>query len=159
MEKEELLLENYKELKENLVEFNRNLVFVCDIYNQKFDEIKENIGKNFFNVENGKLYIKSLQELDELKQKIKNCFEDFNFNSSFDIYKTFLTIFETLQSDLFLINSYPLSQSFIKNNVDEVFLFNLENLSVVKIQTKIMLENLDVLINKTNNLAQKIKKF
>lgn len=157
MEKEEILLENYKELKENLVKFNRNLVFICDVYNQKLDEIEEELDKKIFNVNESKLYIKSLQELDELKQKIDRCLKDFNFNSSFDVYKIFLTIFETLESDLFLINSYPLSQSFVKNNVDEVFLFNLANLSVIKCQIKIMLENLDILTDKTNTLAHKVK--
>ena len=41
MEKEEILLQNLKEFKEDLIDLNRTLIFICDIFLQKKEEFEE----------------------------------------------------------------------------------------------------------------------
>ncbi len=155
MEKEEILYENYKEFKENLLDLKRNLVFVDDIYTQKLEEIEEKLGEKVFDLESSKYYQSFKGEIDELQNKISKALTDFNFNASFDVYKTFQNVFETVESDLSLINAYPLKQSFVKNVVNDVFLFNLSSLKTAKEQIKVVFDNIDKLMEKTKNLIKK----
>lgn len=155
MQKEEILLENFKDFKANLNEFYRNLVFVSDVFWQKKEEAEEELEKNIFEEKTSKLYMSTVPEIEELKQKIQNCFDDFNFNSSFDIYKTFTNLLETWQADLVLINSFSADEVLENNNVDRIFLFNLSFLEVLKIQTNIIKENIEKIILKTQNLIKK----
>ncbi|MGN1208255.1 MAG: hypothetical protein ACI4TI_02180 [Christensenellales bacterium] len=155
MEKEEILFENYKELKENLTELKRNLVFVQDVYAQKLEEIEEEVGHKVFELKETKLYKSFEEEIEELKQKIKNCLKDFNFNSSYDVYKTCVNAFETIESDLNLVNAFPLRQSFVKKQISEVFLFNLASLGISKLQIGVMLDAIDDLLSKTKDLINK----
>lgn len=155
MQKEEILLENFKDFKANLNEFYRNLVFVSDVFWQKKEETEEELEKNIFEEKTSKLYMSTVPEIEELKQKIQNCFDDFNFNSSFDIYKTFTNLLETWQADLVLINSFSADEVLENNNVDRIFLFNLSFLEVLKIQTNIIKENIEKIILKTQNLIKK----
>ena len=155
MEKEEILVANYKNLKENLVELNRNLVFIDDFYAQKLEEIEDELEKKIFCLEESKYYLSNQSDFDELETKINKCLKDFNFNSAFDVYKTFINLLETFESDLSLINSYPLKQSFSKKIVDDVFLFNLSSLGTIKKQLKLMLDNIDEITDKAKNLNKK----
>lgn len=155
LNKEEILYENYRDLKANLNEFYRNLVFVDDVFCQKKEEIEEELEKSIFENESSRLYKNSVEEIADLKQKIELCFEDFNFNSSFDVYKTFSNLLETWQADLVLINSFSTNDVFENNKVDEVFLFNLSFLEVLKIETNIIRDRIDNLIEKTHNLIKK----
>ncbi len=155
MEKEEILYENYKEFKENLLDLKRNLVFVDDIYTQKLEEIEEKLGEKVFDLESSKYYQSFKGEIDELEDKISKALTDFNFNASFDVYKTFQNVFETVESDLSLINAYPLKQSFVKNVVSDVFLYNLSSLKTAKEQIKVVFDNVDKLMEKTKDLIKK----
>lgn len=155
MEKEEILYENYKEFKENLLDLKRNLVFVDDIYTQKLEEIEEKLGEKVFDLESSKYYQSFKGEIDELEDKISKALTDFNFNASFDVYKTFQNVFETVESDLSLINAYPLKQSFVKNVVSDVFLYNLSSLKTAKEQIKVVFDNVDKLMEKTKYLIKK----
>lgn len=155
MEKEEILYEIYKEFKENLLDLKRNLVFVDDIYTQKLEEIEEKLGEKVFDLESSKYYQSFKGEIDELEDKISKALTDFNFNASFDVYKTFQNVFETVESDLSLINAYPLKQSFVKNVVSDVFLYNLSSLKTAKEQIKVVFDNVDKLMEKTKNLIKK----
>lgn len=155
MEKEEILYENYKEFKENLLDLKRNLVFVDDIYTQKLEEIEEKLSEKVFDLESSKYYQSFKGEIDELEDKISKALTDFNFNASFDVYKTFQNVFETVESDLSLINAYPLKQSFVKNVVSDVFLYNLSSLKTAKEQIKLVFDNVDKLMEKTKDLIKK----
>ena len=158
MEKEEVLLENYKDLEENLNEFRRNLIFIDDVYAQKLEEIEEDLEHKIFNLTDSKFYQTWQDDFVELKTKVDSCFKDFSFESAFDVYKTFTNLLETQESDILLVNGFPLKQSYSKQGVSDVFLFNLSMLGSIKQQNDFMLSQIQKLESEINNLIKTNKK-
>lgn len=149
MNQEEILLENLKDFKENLIDFNRTFIFVNDIFLQKKEEFEEENNENL-NVDDCKYNQNNNEELAELSNKIEECLKENAFENYFDIYKEFCQKQEFMEDDLSLINSC------FKVKIDkEILIYNYAKLNLIKNELKLMLDNIDKIIEKESKLIKK----
>mgnify|MGYP004491733535 FL=1 len=149
MEKEEILLENFKDFKENLIDFNRTLIFIYDIFLQKKEEFEEKSGE-IVSVDNCKYTESNNEELTELSSKTEECLKENAFDNYYDIYREFTQKLEFMEQDLSLINSC------FKVKIDkEILIYNYAKLNLMKSEIKLMKDNVDELINRVEKLKKK----
>ena len=148
MEKEEILLQDYKEFKENLVNLNRTLIFVYDIFLQKKDEFEEENEEELL-LKNNKYSKNDEIEIKNLEEKFKECLLENDFDNYFDLYRECKSVVEFIEQDLSLINSC------FKMKADkEVLIYNYAKLDAGKKEIKLILENLDNVILKISKLKK-----
>lgn len=157
MEQEELLLEDYIKFEQNFKETYRNLVFIEDVYQQKLDEIEEELGKKVFDLKTSRFFEIYKPELESLDYKMQKCVIAKSFTGFFDVYKMLVSIEEIIKNDIINCNKYPLKNSFVGGKIDDVFLFNLAMLGTGKIQGSIIVDSIGRLMKNLRNLIEKKK--
>ena len=148
MEKEEILLQNLKEFKEDLIDLNRTLIFICDIFLQKKEEFEEENNEKL-SLENNKYTKSNEEEIKNLQDKINECLKENDFENYFDLYRECKSVIEFIEQDLALINSC------FKMKIDkEILIYNYSKLDASKKEVKLILDNLDNVILKVSKLKK-----
>lgn len=148
MEKEEILLQELKEFKENLIDLNRTLIFVSDIFLQKKEEFEEENNEKL-SLENSKYTKNNEEEIKNLESKISVSLKENDFENYFDLFKECKSIAEFIEQDLALINS-----CFKMKTDKEILVYNYSKLDASKKEIKLILDNLDSVILKVSKLKK-----
>lgn len=146
MGKEEILIESYKELKDNLTEFNRNIIFIDDILTQKIEEFEEENNEKL-NFNSNKFTLEHEQDLNELENKINESLINKYFDNYYDLFKFIKDKIEFFEGDLELISS-----SLNLKTSNEILLYNGSKIIEIKNQVKLVLNKIDEIIDNIKNL-------
>lgn len=136
-EEKKVLLADMLDMKNELLELKRNIIFVEDLLEQKNDD------ENKIDVKNSKFYEISKESLDDLEQKLQVGLEDFTFENCFDLYKNFKENIEVINSDLQLVNALIKVKS-----EPEILEYNMVRIDVSKQILSKILDNYDNLLEK-----------
>lgn len=149
MEKQKLLLENFKELKNSCNELNSQLTMLDDIFNQQL-KVFEQKNNCKLDVKQSAYYQMNQTEIDRCASVINEALETVAFDNYFDACEQLKTVLEFMRDDLDVIYT-----SLSINSEKELLDYQFSQIDKYKKEMDLILNNIDALIDHLNSMKVK----